>query len=122
MLDKVKGIAATAVQRWKSISKKTKIILSSGLLALLIVVAVVMAVVSNRPYTTLFTDLSDSDMSAILTYFQDNGITQYKVEDNTLLVPESQEAALKADVLVAGYPSSGYGYDTYLSNVGSLTT
>ena len=29
---------------------------------------------------------------------------------------------MKAQVLVAGYPTSGYGYDTYLDNVGSLTT
>lgn len=122
MGEKIKKIAAAAKQRWKSISRKMKILLGAGLLAIVVAVAIVIAVVSNQPYATLFTDLSQTDMSAILTYLSDNGITQYKVEDDTILVPESQEAALKAQVLQAGYPSSGYGYDTYFDNVGSLTT
>lgn len=122
MGEKIKKIAAAAKQRWKSISRKMKILLGAGLLAIVVALAIVIAVVSNQPYATLFTDLNQSDMSAILTYLSDNGITQYKVEDDTILVPESQEASLKAQVLQAGYPSSGYGYDTYFDHVGSLTT
>lgn len=122
MGEKIKKFAAAAKQRWKSISRKMKILLGAGLLAIVVAVAIVIAVVSNQPYATLFTDLSQTDMSAILTYLSDNGITQYKVEDDTILVPESQEASLKAQVLQAGYPSSGYGYDTYFDHVGSLTT
>ncbi len=122
MGEKVKKIAAAAKQRLASISRKVKILFGIGILAVVVALAIVLAVVSNQPYATLFADLSQTDMSAILTYLSDNGITQYKVEDDTILVPESQEAALKAQVLQAGYPSSGYGYDTYFDHVGSLTT
>ena len=122
MGEKAKKIAAAAKQRWKSTSRKIKILLGAGVATVVVVLAILFAVVSNQPYATLFTDLSQTDMSAILTYLSDNGITQYKVEDDTILVPESQEAALKAQVLQAGYPSSGYGYDTYFDHVGSLTT
>ena len=122
MGEKVKKIAASVKERWKSLSRKIKILLGAGLLGVVVALAIIIAVVSNQPYATLFADLNQTDMSAILTYLSDNGITQYKVEDDTILVPESQEAALKAQVLQAGYPSSGYGYDTYFDNVGSLTT
>lgn len=122
MGEKVKKIAAAAKQRWASISRKVKILFGIGILAVVVALAIVIAVVSNQPYATLFTDLSQTDLSAILTYLSDNGITQYKVEDDAILVPESQEAALKAQVLQAGYPSSGYGYDTYFDHVGNLTT
>ena len=122
MGDKVKKVAAGLWQRWKSASRKTKGILGGGVLAVLVALAVLFAVVNNQPYATLFADLNQTDMSAILAYLSENGITQYKVEDDTILVPENQEASLKARVLQAGYPSSGYGYDTYFDNVGSLTT
>lgn len=122
MGDKVKKVAAGVWQRWKSISRKLKVLLGCGVLALVVALVVIMVVVSNRPYTTLFADLSQTDMSAILSYLSENGVTQYKVEGDTILVPEDQEALLKAQVLQAGYPSSGYGYDTYFDNVGSLTT
>lgn len=122
MGEKVKSIAAGAKQRWQALSKKIKIIIGVGLLAVLVTLGILAVVLSNQPYATLFADLNQTDMSAILTYLSDNGITQYKVEGDTILVPENQEAALKAQVLQAGYPSSGYGYDTYFDNVGSLTT
>lgn len=122
MGDKVKTIAADLGQRWKSASRRTKGLLGGGILAALTVLAIVLVVVGNRPYTILFSDLSQTDMSAILSYLSDNGVTQYKVEEDTILVPEDQETQLKAKILEAGYPASGYGYGTYLDNVGSLTT
>lgn len=122
MAEKAKKIAAALVQRWKALGKKVKIILGAGVVAVLVGLAILFMVVNNQPYATLFADLNQTDMSAILTYLSDNGITQYKVEDDTILVPENQEAALKAQVLQAVYPSSGYGYDTYFDHVGTLTT
>ena len=122
MGDKVKKTAAAVLQRWKSASRKTKGLLGGGILAVLVVLAVIAVVISNQPYTTLFSDLNQTDMSAILSYFSDNGITQYRVDGDAILVPESQKESLMAQVLVAGYPSSGYSYSTYLDNVGSLTT
>ena len=122
MAEKAKKFAAAVKQRWSALGKKVKLLLGAGVLAVLVTVIVVIAVISNQPYATLFADLNQTDMSAILTYLSDNGITQYKVEEDTILVPENQEASLKAQVLQAGYPSSGYGYDTYFDHVGSLTT
>ena len=122
MADKIKKAAAAVLQWWKSLSRKVKTLIGCGALAILAAVVIIAVVVSNQPYTTLFTDLNQSDLTAISTYFSENGISDYKVEGNTILVPQAQEAPLKAQVLVAGYPTSGYGYDTYLDNVGSLTT
>ena len=122
MGDKVKKIAADLRQRWKSASRKTKGFLGGGVLAVLVLLAVIAVVVSNQPYTTLFSDLNQTDMTAILSYFSDNGITDYRVDGDAILVPESRKESLMAQVLVAGYPSAGYNYSTYLDNVGSLTT
>lgn len=122
MGDKVKKTAADLRQRWKAASRKTKGFLGGGVLAVLVLLAVLFVVASNQPYTTLFSDLNQTDMSAILAYFSENSITEYRVEEDSILVPESQKASLMAKVLVAGYPSGSYNYSTYLDNVGSLTT
>lgn len=91
-------------------------------MTVVVAAAVIALVMANRPYTELFTDLNQSDQAAILSYFSDNGITDYRVEGKSILVPEDQKASLMAQVLVAGYPSSSYDYGTYLDHVGSLTT
>ena len=122
MKEKVKAIADKAKQRWKEMGKKIKILLGAILLAIVAAVIILAVVASNQPYAVLFSGLKQSDQTAILTYFSENGVTDYKVEGDAILVPENQKAALMAQVLVAGYPSSGYDYGTYLNNVSSLTT
>ncbi len=122
MKEKAKHFAAEAKRRWQAVSKKTKRLLGIALLAIVVAAVVATVVLMNRPYTTLFSGLTQSDQTAILSYFSENGITDYKVEGDSILVPEGQESALLAEVLIAGYPSSGYDYGTYLNNVGSLTT
>lgn len=103
--------------------KKTRNLLLVGLGIILIGSIVVAVVLNNKPYTVLFTELTNSDVSAILTYLNDNGITNYRLENgDTILVPESQESIIKSKVLMAGYPQSGFSYSTYYAHVGSMTT
>lgn len=70
-----------------------------------------------------FTGLNQTDLTAIVSYLSDNGVTDYQIQgEDTVLVPESQEEQLKAALLIEGYPNSGSGYSMYLDHVSSLTT
>lgn len=121
--EKVKGVLEGIKQRWSAIKKRTKILMGVGLGVVLVAIAVVVAINLNQPYTTLFTGLNQSEMSEIITYLSDSGVSDYKIQgSDTILVPQNQEAQLKAALLQQGYPSQGFAYSTYLENVGSLTT
>ncbi len=121
--EKVKEYFGKAKAWWAKTAKKTKIILAVSLLAILAVIGIVIAIMANRPYEVLFTGLTQDEMSEIVSYISDNGVTDYRIEgQDTILVPEEQEAQVKADLIVQGYPNTGYGYSTYLDNVGALTT
>ncbi len=124
MQEKVKGIFGKIKQWWKAAAKKTKLILGGGLLAVVVALIITAVVISGQPqYATLFTGLNQTDMTSIVSYLSDNGVTDYKISgDDTILVPVEQADALKADLLLQNYPKSGYNYSTYLDNVGSLTT
>lgn len=120
---KIKQLWQKVKAFFSTLSKKTRYLMVS---ALLVVVAagVTLAVLhATKPYTILFTGLTASDMSSVLTSLDSRGVTDYKVQNNdTILVPEPQEASLKASLLMEGYPSSGFGYSMYLDHVGSLST
>ena len=121
--EKLKGIPGKAKDWWKAATKKMKILLGSVLLAVLIVIGVITAVTLNQPYSVLFTGLNQTEMSEIVSYLSDNGITDYRISgSDTILVPSSQEYQLKADLVLQGYPTSGYAHSTYFENVNSLTT
>ena len=123
MQEKLKQIPVKLKNWWTSTSKKLKLLLAAGLVVVLAIVVAIIVILSNRPYATLFTGLTQTELNEIVTYLSDNGITDYRIEGNdTVLVPEAQVYQLKADLAMANYPTSGYGYELYLNNVGSLTT
>lgn len=123
MDEKIKEIWHKIQEFFTKLSIKTKRLLAAGLIAILAVAAVLAVVVANNPYTVLFTGMTQEDVSSVISYLDGAGVTDYKVEgSDTILVPESQEASLKAKLLMEGYPSSGFGYATYLEHVGSLST
>lgn len=123
MNEKVKSYLGKAKEMLGKVSKKAKKAIAVVLVLLIIAAAAITIVLNNRPYEVLFTELSSGDMSSVLGYLGELGVTDYRVEgDDTILVPRHQESALKAKVLAAGYPSSGFGYSTYYDNVSALST
>lgn len=113
--EKVKGF-------FKNMSMKVRIILCAA--AVLVVVALVALVVlsNNQPYATLFTNLSNSEASAIMDYLQENGFTDYRLEGDTIYVRADAQDVVTAQLALAGYPKDGYLYETYFEHVGLTTT
>lgn len=123
MEDKLKQLWPQIKDFFGKMSKKTKRLIAIALGTMLIAIIALVAIMSTRPYTTLFTGLTNEDMTSILTYLNDSGIKNYRVENNdTILVPENQEPTLKAQLLMQGYPSSDLGYQMYLGNITALST
>ncbi len=91
---------------------------------ILLVAAVIVALVlwNSRPYVTLFTGLSTEEASSVVSLLEEYGATDYRIEGDTILVPESEEPNLKAQLLLDGYPRSGFNYDTYFNNIGTLAS
>jgi flagellar M-ring protein FliF len=121
--EKLKGFGGKLKEFFAKMSKKTRVILGCVLGALILAGVIFAIVMSNRPYAVLFTGLSTEEISSISTYLNDNGVSDFQVQGtDTILVPESQEAQLKADLLMEGYPTSGFAYETYRGGVGSMST
>ena len=120
MAEKAKAVLEKGKEFLKKIPKFVFIVAGIVVVAVVVIAAVVL---NNKDYTVLFTGLGSEEASEIVTYLNDNGVTDYRVENNdTILVPEGQEAQLKAQLLMEGYPESGYSYSTYYDHVSALST
>ena len=115
-LEKIKGLY-TGDKKSKSIK------ITAVVLVAVVVFAVIMAVViNNRLYEVLFTGLSTDEASAVVAKLEEYGATDYKIEGDTIKVPQADEPNLKAKLLLDGYPKSGFNYDTYFNNVGMMAS
>ncbi|MCI8477818.1 MAG: flagellar M-ring protein FliF [Oscillospiraceae bacterium] len=123
MSEKVKDFGTKFKDFFGKLSKKTLIILGVVLAALIIGAIIIVSALNNKPYSILFTNLSSEEASTIMNYLEENGARDYRLQNNdTILVPRDQEVALKAQLLMAGYPKSGFSYGAYFNNVSALST
>lgn len=122
MNTKLKGLGEKVAGFFKNMSMRLRIILGVFLVAVIAAIAAVVYMNNNQPYTTLFSGLSDTEKTSIISYLEDNGLTDYRIEGSNILVRAEQQDVLLARLLQAGYPKSGSIYEFYTTNVGTLTT
>ncbi len=123
MEDKAKDMWAKVKDTVGGLSKTVKAAIIAVIVVLLVGLAVWLSWNSNTDYKELFTDLNAEDMSSITKYLSDNGITDILIKDeDTIMVPASQEAQLRAQLIAEGYPKSGTDYSLYLTHISALST
>ena len=123
LVERIKNIWQKIRAFWVSLSLRTKVFAMFVVAVTVVVIGVLIVHSVNHRYAVLFTDLSAEDLTQVVNYLSSNNITDYKIENNNrILVPEGQEARLKMNILLEGYPTSGFGYNMYLSNIGSLSS
>ncbi len=114
--DNVKGFAG-------GLKKGTKIAIVVILIVTVAAIAALLVHSNNRPYAVLYSGMRSESLQEVLSYFGSVNFTDYKLQgDDTILVRDNQVSALRGQLALQGYPSSGYSYDTYLNGVSALAS
>ncbi len=91
--------------------------------AALIISAIIIAVViNNSGYSVLFTGMTDEEAVSIVAKLQEDGINYKYDGSGEILVSNDEVDQARANLVVEGYPKSGFSYGTYISNAGGMTT
>ncbi len=94
-----------------------------GLGILIVVVAIGIAYYANvGSYEVLFSAVPESEAANITARLQSDGINYQHTEEGDILVPKDVADQTRATLVIEGYPSSGFAYETYLENAGGMTT
>lgn len=120
---KLKDLWTKVKDFFKNMSNKVRIILAAALIVILI--AIIVAVVVFRgddPYTVLYQDMTPTEVSEIISYFQNNDIKDYQVNGTEISVRNDQYASLLAKLAQAGYPKDGTLYGSYWEHAGTMST
>ena len=127
-MDKVKNALLKAGNFIKtkasSLSKKVLIGLVSGVAVILVSLIVLGIILGQTRYAVLYTDVSTTEASEILTYARDTlGITDIKQDANrNILVPQENVEQIRANMSIAGFPKSTFNYDIWKDGVTLFST
>ncbi len=118
--EKLQGYFEQVKTALGKISKKIWIIIGVTVAALAICIVIFL---NTRPYATLIAGATNEEAGAVLSWLQEQGITNYRMEGTgTILVPEGQAASLKARLLVDQYSQANATPTGYFEQVSALST
>ena len=118
--EKLKGYLDKVKTTLGKVSKKIWILI--GVIVVLIAAAIILYV-NTRPYATLIDGANSEEMGTVLTWLQEQGITDYRVQGaGTILVPEGQAAGLKARLLQQQFSAANSSFSGYFERVSALST
>ena len=118
--EKLQGYFEKVKTALGKVSKKIWIIIGATVAALVIGIVIFL---NTRPYAPLIAGATEEEAGAVLSWLQEQGVTNYRVEGTgTVKVPESQVSALKARLLVDQYSQANASPTGYFEQVSALST
>lgn len=102
------------------VSRKVWIALA---IVLVLIAAGVTIFLNTRPYAVLITGATPAEVSTVVNWLTERGITTYRYQGtDTILVPERQAAALKGSLLTELYSEGSSDFSGYFDKVSMLST
>lgn len=118
--EKLQGYFEKVKTALGKVSKKIWIIIGATVAALAIGIVIFL---NTRPYAPLIAGATNEEAGAVLSWLQEQGVTNYRMEGTgTVLVPEGQAASLKARLLADQYSQANASPTGYFEQVGALST
>lgn len=77
---------------------------------------------SKPGYSILFSGMNDQDSMEVMAKLQENGIDYQYDPSGSIRVPEKTVDKTRATLAMAGYPKSGFTYETFLNNTNMMST
>ncbi len=120
-MDKIKLKIEDVKQFLGKYSKKTKILVAGGAVAIIAAAIIIALILNHKEYTVLFSGVTQEEATQIVSKLQESGV-EYKYKDSEIIVPEDVADQTRADLAYEGYPKSGFTYDVFTENAGGMTT
>ncbi|OEF98604.1 flagellar basal-body MS-ring/collar protein FliF [Desulfuribacillus alkaliarsenatis] len=106
MSEKFKEYLEKATSYWQNLDKKQKIKLGSSA-AFILTAFILLSIWAVTPeYTSIVSNVSDAEAGEIINELENLGVP-YRLEGNSILVPQSRATRARYDLAASGYPKSG---------------
>ena len=113
--EKIKGF-------FQKLNKKTRILLGVCLVVILAAVILLTLRMNKKEYAVLCTDLSANDISTVVQFLGENGVTDYKIQNDTILVPAGRETQLQVQLMTTNRVDNAYLYPYYTDHSGGINS
>ncbi len=122
MQTKLKGFWEKIKGFFAKLNKKTRILLGVCAAVILVLIVAAALLLNRKEYASLCTGLTVSETSSVISFLNENGVTDYKIRGDSILVPAGREEQLQIQLVTSRTLNSGFFYETYFNKVGTFST
>lgn len=122
MQTKLKGLWEKIKGFFAKLNKKTRILLGVCAAVILVLIVAAALLLNRKEYAVLCSRLTASETSAVISFLNDNGVTDYRINNDQILVPAGREEQLQIQLVTSRTLNSGFFYETYFDKVGTFST
>mgnify|MGYP001092188122 CR=1 FL=1 len=122
MQTKLKGFWEKIKGFFAKLNKKTRILLGVCAAVILVLIVAAALLLNRKEYASLCTGLTVSETSSVISFLNENGVTDYKISGDSILVPAGREEQLQIQLVTSRTLNSGFFYETYFNKVGTFST
>ena len=122
MQTKLKGFWEKIKGFFAKLNKKTRILLGVCAAVILVLIVAAALLLNRKEYASLCTGLTVSETSSVISFLNENGVTDYQISGDSILVPAGREEQLQIQLVTSRTLNSGFFYETYFNKVGTFST
>lgn len=122
MQTKLKGFWEKIKGFFAKLNKKTRILLGVCAAVILVLIVAAALLLNRKEYASLCTGLTVNETSSVISFLNENGVTDYKIRGDSILVPAGREEQLQIQLVTSRTLNSGFFYETYFNKVGTFST
>ena len=121
MQTKLKGLWEKIKGFFAKLNKMTRILLGVCAAVILVIIIAAAVLLNQTEYAVLQGGLNASEISTVVQFLDSNGVKDYRIEGDTVLVPKGRETQLQVQLAASGNLKSGFLYE-YYSGIGGIST
>ena len=122
MQTKLKGFWEKIKGFFAKLNKKTRILLGVCAAVILVLIIAAALLLNRKEYAVLCSNLTVSETSSVISFLNENGVTDYRINNDQILVPKGREEQLQIQLVTSRTLNSGYFYETYFDRTGTFST
>lgn len=122
MQTKLKGFWEKIKGFFAKLNKKTRILLGVCAAVILVLIIAAALLLNRKEYAVLCSSLTASETSSVIAFLNDNGVTDYRINNDQILVPKGREEQLQIQLMTSRTLDSGFLYETYFNKTGTFST
>ncbi|MCG2730248.1 MAG: flagellar M-ring protein FliF [Acetobacterium sp.] len=122
MNEKIKGFLEKIKNFWTGKSKKVKMLMIGGVVAVLLACIGLTFLLNNKTYVPLFEDLTQAETTEIMAALTEMEADVKLDSSGNIMVPKENEAQIRMKLATAGYPKNGLSYYVIQDNSSMLST